>query len=219
MAPRATLKTLLRTLLGTSDDDPAFQDTILDPIIQQAVDSLLTSIREANAGYLVKEAALVANSPSSHSYTLAGQSPAILDFAKWLEVRYTDDAGAELSHARYEELRAMGGSYFDITGPDESAVLVTSPDTSAGVPLWMRWSYWPAELEDDESEPDGIPRRFHDVVPLEALFAYGLGGEQKRPPELTTRWIDRRAQLIAHVTRRGTAPARTRILTDASREA
>jgi hypothetical protein len=210
---RGTLKTLIRTYLGTSDDDPAYSDAILNPIVQQAADSLLSSIQDANPDYLVKTpVTLVADTTTSHNYTFATQSPAIADFAKWLEVRYNDEDGAPLSEARLEELRDAGTDFFAITGPDEAPVLVTSKDSPAGTDLYFRYGYWPAELVDDNSVPTGVPSRFHDVVALEALFAFGLGGEQRLPRELYDRWFDRRAQLLSRAGRRGVQNSHSRLV-------
>lgn len=219
MASRATIRTWLRSLLGTSSDDPAFTDAILDPLLQQSVDVILQEITDSNPAYLSKTVTLIADSTTSRNYTFATQNPAIADFSKWLEVRYTDQDGAEFDHARLEELDRAGSSFFDIIGPDDTAVLVTSPDTTVGHKLWMRYAYWPAVLVDDNSVPSSIPSRFHDVVALECLFAFALGGEARRPPELRDRWLDRKAQLLAHVGRRGVAPARTRLSADWRREA
>jgi hypothetical protein len=37
---RTTLKSQVRAYLGTTADDPAFTDAVLEPILQQAYDSL-----------------------------------------------------------------------------------------------------------------------------------------------------------------------------------
>ena len=211
MASRSTIRTWLLDFLGTTSDDPLFSATRLNPILQQAVDSLLGEITSANPSYLTKTQVLAADSVTSHTYSFATQSPAIPDFSRWIEVRFDNADGVKLLHARLEELTFAGDGYFDVVGPDETAQLITSPDTDAGTALWMRWAYWPTAMADDNAVPTGIPSRFHDVVALEALFAFGLGAEQRRPPELLARWVDRKAQLIAQVSRRGVATAFTRL--------
>lgn len=213
---RAAIKTLIRTYLGTSDDDPAYSDTILNPVVQDAVDSILNDIERQNPSYLVKPAVtLQADGAASHNYTLATQSPAITDFARFLELRFDDEDGTTLTEARVEELRDAGSDYFAITGADESAVFVTSADSPAGNPLYLRYAYWPTELASDSSSPTGIPGRFHGVIALESLFAaFGLGGEQRLPRELHDRWLDRRSQLMAHVGHRGTQNSRSRVVPD-----
>jgi hypothetical protein len=50
-----------------------------------------------------------------------------------------------------------------------------------------------------------------DVVALEALFAFALGGESRWPQELRERWTNRRAALFAHIRQRGVQPSRTRL--------
>lgn len=215
MASRSTIRTWLRTFLGAESDDPAFSDAILNPILQQATDALLADLVDASPGYLSKTVTLEADSASSHLYTFATQSTAVEDFARWLEVRWTDEDGSRLDEARLDELGDAGADHFAITGPDETPVLQTSKDSTAGEDVWMRYAYWPAEMSGDASEPGGIPSRFHDVIALEALFAFGLGGEQSRPRELELRWRDRRAQLLTQVSRRGTQPSRTRVYDEA----
>lgn len=211
MANRGALRDILYALLGTTSDDQAFPSTTLNTLLQQAVDSLLADIQLANPHHLSKIVTLTAASATSRLYQFSAQAPAITDFARWLEVRYDDEDGLELTERRLEDLRGSGADHFALTGVDEAPTLQTSKDSTAGTPLFFRYAYWPAQMSSDSSTPDGIPLRFHDVVPLEALFAFGLGGEQRRPPELSLRWTDRRAQLLTHVGRRGVQPARTRL--------
>ena len=214
MASRSTIVTSIRRLLGTADDDPAYTDTILNPIVQAAADSLLTDINEQNPGYNSTTVTLKADSSTSNLYTFASQSTPITDFARWLEIRWTDSAGLELIEARYDELRAAGQDHFFISGIDSAPVLETSPDSSAGKDIFLRYTKWFADMTADNDVPKGIPLKFHDVIPLEAIFAFALGGEQRVPPDLYNRWFDRRAQLIHHVGRRGSQPSRTRIFAD-----
>ncbi len=215
MAARSTIVTSIRRFLDTPSDDPAFTATILNPIVQEAVDSLLTDINEQNPGYNSTTVTLAADSSTGRVYTFASQASAITDFARWLEIRWTDSAGLELTEARYDELRAAGQDQFFISGVDSAAVLETSPDSPAGKAIFLRYTQWFADMTADGDVPSGIPLKFHDVIALEALFAFALGGEQRLPRELHNRWFDRRAQLIHHVGRRGTQPSRTRIYADA----
>lgn len=208
---RGQLKTLIRQYLGTSDDDPAYDVTVLDSVVQQARDSVIGAIRQANPDYLSKSVTLLADTPTGHTYTFSTQVPAITDFNGFLEVRYKDEDGVELEEARLEELRDRGGDYFCMTGPDEAPVLRTSPDSPAGENLFLRYSYWPADFSSDSSLPTGVPSHYHDVVALESLFAYGYGGEQRLPPELRVRWMDRKNEMLAVVGRRGVKPSRSRV--------
>jgi hypothetical protein len=213
VASRGTLKGLVRTLLGTTEDDAAFPDATLDPILQQAADALVADLQVANPDVLVQPGVtLAADAPTSHTYSLATQSLPVTDFAGVVELRYTDETGLELEEARVSELRDFGADTYAVLGVDEAAQVLTSPDTTTGVPLWLRYRAWPAEMTEDASVPGGIPARFHDVIAFEALFAYGLGGEQRLPPELRQRWGDRRAQLFAHLAHRSTLPRRTRLV-------
>ncbi len=214
MASRSTIRASIRRFLAVDSDDPEYDSDVLDPIIQEACDSLVTDINLTNPGYNATTVTLEADSSSGHVYTFATQSPAVEDFSKWLEVRWKDAKGLELDEVRSEELRDAGSDHFAIRGIDSAAVLETSVDSSAGKDVWMRYTQWPAELSSDSSVPGGIPKRFHDVIALEAVFAFALGGEQRVPPDLHTRWVDRRAGLMHHVGKRGIQPSRTRIYTD-----
>lgn len=211
MASRLTIRTNVLTYLGTSSDDPAYSATILDPIVQQAVDSLLTDINEQSPSYNSTTVTLTADSTSSRLHTFATQSPALTDFARWLEMRWDDSNGIEIIEVRYDELRDAGRDHFTMSGIDSAAVVETSPDSPAGRDIFMRYTQWPVELSSDSSVPGGIPLRFHDVITLEMLFAFALGGEQAFPATLRDRWFDRRNQLIHHVGRRGSQPQRTKV--------
>lgn len=215
MASRGTIKTSILRFLGTESDDPAYDDDVLDPIVQEAVDSLRTDIDLANPGYNATEVTLTADSSTSRNYTFATQSTPITDFSRWLEVRWTDEDGLLLDECRLDELRDAGSDHFAIIGIDSAPTLKVSKDSEAGQDVWLRYTAWGADLASDSSVPGGIPLRFHDVIALEALYVFGLGGEERLPPELYTRWVDRRAQLMAHVGKRGVQPSRTRIYADA----
>ena len=214
MAARSTIVTSIRRFLATPNDDPAYSDTILNPIVQEAVDSLLTDINEQNPSYNSTTVTLAADSSTGRVYTFASQSTPITDFARWLEIRRTDSDGLELIEVRYDELRAAGADHFVITGVDSAPVLETSFGSTAGTAIWLRYTKWFADMTDDNDVPSGIPLKFHDVIALEALFAFGLGGEQRLPPDLRNRWFDRRNQLIHHVGRRGSQVTRTRLYSD-----
>ena len=214
MATRATLKTWLLIYLGTDSDDPAFPAATLEFVLQQAANSLISAIQRANPDYLVKTVTLEPETSTSHVYGLSLQDTPIANFAFWRDVRWTDSAGRSLFECRLDELPEAGADYFSLYGTDEALFIETSPDSQVGENLWLRYTYTPVDMATDNYLPDGIPKQFHDVVALEALFAFGLGGEQQRPPELTARWIDRRADLLAHVSRRGSQPSRTKVYAD-----
>lgn len=217
MATRGQVKLWVRNWLGTGADDPVYGDTaagispLLDPAVQQVVDQLIDEIHVANAHYLSKFAVLAAQTTTSRLYPLASQTVPITDFAHWLELRVTDEVGSEFEEAKIDELTAAGSGFFCVTGPDDAAVVQTSADTDAGIPLWLRYAYWPPDLADDTTVIPGIPARFHDVVALECLFVFAVGGESRWPEELRERRTNRHAALIAHVTKRGIQPNRTRL--------
>jgi hypothetical protein len=218
MAARSAIVTSIRRYLATPSDDPAYSDTILNPIVQEAVDSLLTDINEQNPAYNSTTVTLAADSSSGRVYTFASQSTPITDFGRWLDIRWTDSDGLNLTEVRYDELKPAGADHFVLTGIDSAPALETSPDSEAGKAVWLRYTKWFADMTSgsggDSEVPSGIPLKFHDVIALEALFAFALGGEQRTPPDLRARWFDRRNQLIHHVGRRGSQVARTRLYSD-----
>lgn len=211
MAARSTIVASIRRYLATPDDDPAYSDTILNPIVQEAVDALLTDINEQNPVYNSKTFGLTADSSSGRIYTFASQPIPITDFARWLEVRWIDSRGTELTEIAYDFFEHGGADHFMVYDIDSAAILETSPGSTPGQDVWFRYTKWFADMTDDNDVPKGIPLKFHDVIGLEALFCFGLGGEQRLPPELRNRWFDRRNQLMHHVGRRGSQPTRTRL--------
>ena len=214
MAARSTIVTSIRRYLAADSDDPLYTDTILNPIVQEAADSLVTDINIQNRAYNSTTVTLTADSTTSHLYTFATQSSPLTDFSGWLEMRLIDANGLAMHEVPMDGLREAGEGHFAITGIDSAGVLESSLDTSAGTAVWMRYTQWPALLSGDSSVPGGIPLRFHDVIALEALYAFELGGESRTPQRLYTRWLDRRAQLIHHVGKRGAQPSRTRLYAD-----
>lgn len=215
---RGEVKALLRTLLATDIDDPAYGDTAgsglsptLDPIVQQAVDSLIEDIYAEVPGYAPKVAVLAASAPTARTYPFVSQTPPITDFSHWIKVRWDSEDGTSLDEVSREELTTAGFACFAIMGADELAVLETSWVSEAGHPIWIEYGFRPADLVDDTSAIPLIPKKYHDVVALEGLFAFDLGGESVCPPNLLRRWQNRRAQLMARVSRRGTMPKRTKL--------
>ena len=214
MAARSVIVTSIRRLLGTPSDDPFYSDTILNPIVQEAVDSLLTDINEQNPSYNSTSVTLSADSTTVRTYTFSTQSTAITDFGRWLEVRWDDSEGLELVEVRFDELRPAGPDHFVLTGIDSAPTLTVSPDSEAGKDIFFRYTQWFADMTADSDVPSGIPLKFHDVIALEAAYVFALGGEQPVPRDLQARWFDRRNQLIHHVGRRGAQPTRTKIFAD-----
>lgn len=209
---RGELATRVRQFLGTAEDDPQFSGTVLNPILQDAYWAILEDIRLLNPGYLQTTVTLTADSATSRLYTFSTQAAPITDFAGWLDVRWTDGDGVPLREVRYDELRNADADAFALSGQDETAVLTVSPLADAGQPLWLVYSPWPAAWTTDSNTPSLIPVRYHDVLALEALYAFGLGGEQRLPPELYTRWTDRRSQLLESVAKRGVQPSTMRVV-------
>jgi hypothetical protein len=170
--------------------------------LNNAVNALLADIDETNPAWLELVATLTS---TTSDYTL----PA--DFSKWQEVRLDDADGISLTEVRSDELNATVGYAFSLVGPDHAATLTTGGTIDAAHPLYLKYRAWPADLSADTDQPDSIPRKFHDVIALMAAEeAMGLGGENALPGTLIGRKLDRHAQLMMHVARRGTDVMSTR---------
>lgn len=204
MATRSELKTQLRAMLGLSSDDPLASDEVLNPILNQANQSVVAAVARAVPD------ALATNDTVTLS-NFAGPTPA--EVFQIRVVRDTDVNGTDLTRVPFEEL-ASATSAYAVTGVEAPFSLWVSDDVTASV-LYLGYTHGagPNDLDTDEATPDLLPSAYHDVVALEAGFAVGLGGEQRRPPEFTQRWIDRKAELIDYLLRvAGPGPAsRTRM--------
>ena len=196
MASLAVLRANTLIYLGTTAADKAFPAATLNMCLNNAVNAILADIDETAPSWLELTITLTS---TTQAYTL----PA--DFSKWQEVRLDDANGSSLTEVRSDELNATGGYAFALTGPDHAAILTTGSTISAGNPLYLKYRAWPADLAADADQPDMIPRKFHDVIALVAAEeATALGGEGVLSPSLIRRQVDRHAQLMMHVARRGT---------------
>jgi hypothetical protein len=174
-------------------------------VINNAVNTLLDDINEQNPGWLELITTLLATLFDGHGYRLP------TDFSKYSEVRLDDKNGAVLTEIRSDELNSTGGYVFALTGPDGNGVLMTGDTVSASTPLYLKYRAWPDVLADGSDQPDMIPVKYHDVIALYAAEeAMGLGGEGALPLTLVERKQDRHAQLMMHVSRRGTEVTSTR---------
>lgn len=184
--------------LGTTSTDKAFPAPTLNFLVNNAVNALLADIDEANPSWLRTIVTLAAQSSTSHLYTL----PA--DFSKWSEVKLDDANGAPLTEVREDELDATGGYVFSLVGPDHAATLTTGDTIATGNPLYLKYRAWPVDLSGDSDQPDMIPRKYHDIVAMKAASeGFGLGAESSPTPDFMRRLEDRHAQLMMHVSRRG----------------
>lgn len=219
MSSLAVLRAKLLVFLATPPDDPLFTPAVLNDLLKDAHHNIVDEIHRTNRDYLYKDVLLLPDATTTPvwssapvlSYTFATQTPAITDFAYWMELRKTNDDGDLLREAPLETLRDAGNGFFAISGTDDNPVLRLSKDTERGINVYLKYGYWPLDMQLDTDAPLGIPTQYHDVLPLEALFAFALGGEGQRPPELEQRYTDRKAALIAHVGKRGTAVSRTKV--------
>jgi len=196
VASLATLRTNTLIYLGTTSTDKAYPAATLNFCLNNAVNALLGDIDETNPAWLQLVATLTS---TTSDYTLPS------DFSKWQEVRLDDKDGVSLTEVRSDELNATSGYCFSLVGPDHAATLTTGGTVDAAHPLYLKYRAWPADLSADADQPDSIPRKYHDVIALMAAEeAMGLGGENALPTVLVNRKVDRHAQLMAHVARRGT---------------
>lgn len=219
MASLAVMRAQTLVYLTTTTDDPLFTSQVINQYLIDAHHAIVNEIHTTNRNYLYKDALLTPDATTVQpwsttpvlSYTLATQSTPITDFAYWIELRKTNDDGDLLREARLEELRDAGNGYFAVTGPDDNPQIRLSKDTEAGINVYLKYGYWPADMQTDTDSPNGIPVQFHDVLPLEVLFAFELGGEGTHPPALKERWMNRKAALLYHVAKRGTTVTRTKV--------
>jgi hypothetical protein len=195
----AEVRALMRVYLGTSEDDPAFSDTALTTLAQNAVRALLADYPE---GVLVTTTTLRPSAADPHYYGLGQQEPQILDFFVVDEVRLNDSTGAALREVPYPQRNAWGAAGYSVLNFDALAAIVTTPATTAGAPLFL--VYQPTIPPLVEGQPiAGVPVAFHDVVALDAArMAYAAGGEQRWPDTYELERQDRRAQLFAYLGRR-----------------
>lgn len=194
MASLATLRANTLIYLGTSSADKAYPPATLNFLLNNAVNRILEDVQECNPGWFRATTTLTS---ATRAYTLP------VTFRKVLEVRITDAEGVELSEVRDDDLNATSGYAYAVTGADHAATLTTGPTVEEGASLYLKYGYWPSDLSDDADQPDSIPRKFHDIIALEAAKeGFGLGGEQEFPVALQDRLYDRTAQLHNHVSRR-----------------
>lgn len=205
MATRAALKLQLRAMVGLASDDPLASDTVFNPIINQAYQSVVAECAEAAPDAL----------STTGTVTLTnGSGPTPADVYQIRAVRLVNSQGADLDRCPFAELELLSGAYA-VTGVEAPFTVHVTDDVTDGT-LWLAYTQGaPAEeLADDGDIPALLPAAFHDVIALEAGFAAELGGEQRRPPELKQRWQDRKARLFAHLLKvGGPGPAsRTRMV-------
>lgn len=219
MSSLAVLRAQMLVYLATTPDDPLYTSAVINGFLKDVHHSLLDEIHKTNRAYLAKDVLLLPDATTTPvwssapvlQYTFATQSPAITDFAYWIELRKTNDDGDLLQEARLEDLRDAGNGYFAFGGTDDNPVLRLSKDTEQKINVYLKYGYWPVDMQLDTDAPAGIPVQFHDVLPLEACFSFALGGESEWPKELQARWLDRKAALLNHVSKRGTWPSRTKV--------
>lgn len=194
---------MVYNLLGTTSSDKFYPPATVNLWMQTVVDAILQEIRDTNPDFFRKTATLQPVPSTGRVYPLASQTPAITDFSGVLELRYTDDGGNELTEVRDRELNAANADGYSVIGADEEAIITLATAAKVGSPLYLKYTWWPAAMDADADEPDGIPERFHDCVALDtAEILFGFGNEQSMPASIAKRQLDRKAQLIQHVSRR-----------------
>lgn len=187
MATRAEIKTFLRGMLGLSSDDPLGSDDILNPVVNQAYQQVVAEVAESCPDALAASATLdVVNQEA--------ESPD--DLYQVRVVRDTDRTGSRIGKSTFDELVDATNAYA-LTGVTAPFTITLSDDlTCQTIYLTYTVGVGANDLSDDTSTPSAIPPQYHDVVGLEALFAMEFAAEQRRPPGLEQRWIDRKAGLL-----------------------
>lgn len=198
------MRTYLRAMLGVEDNDKLYTSARLNLFLEQAHAGLVADVRKVAPTYYAAVVTLT-ESGAGHTYNLVSQAGT---FAEVLEVRVANASGQELSQVRLEDLNAAAGNRYAISGQDAAVVITTSADVPANSALYLRYSYWPSALTSD-IDPPGIPEKFHEIVPLEALFTFELGGEAALPTTLKERWSARKLAFMVHVAERVRQPTKS----------
>lgn len=198
----AALRSTTYGLLGTDSKDKFYPAATVDLWLNAAADAVMQRVKETAPDIYRKVATLAAASATSRTYALGTQGTPITDFAGVLALRLVDVDGAPLTLVRDEELDSAAGAY-SVIGLDEAATITTSADIAAGSALWLKYSYWPAQMDDDTDEPGGVPERFHPLIAFEAAETlFTLGDEQAMPGDMKRIQVDWDARLLLHVSRR-----------------
>lgn len=189
---RAELKRSLRAVVGLASDDPLASDEVLNPIINQAYQDVVALIADAAPGALM----------DSDTVTLTahvGTLPAAVHQLK--AVREDDQDGADLLRCPWEELPYISGGYA-VTGLTGAFTITVNDDVTATI-LYVAFTQTAGDndLDDDADTPTLVPTAYHDVIYLTAAFAAGLAGEQRVPPAIEARRMDRTARLLDHLGR------------------
>lgn len=205
MATRAEIKRQLRAMLGLASDDPLASDDVLNPIVIAANAQVVSEI-----GDTVPDA--LADTDTVALTAHVGTTPA--DTYQLRAVREGTSAGGDLTPVPYAELE-LGAANYALTGIGPAFTITVSDDVDAAS-LWIQYTKGApsTDLAADTDAPTLIPTAFHDVVALEAAYAMALGGEQRVPPEIAGRLLDRKGRLMAHLgrARRPGSTSRTRLV-------
>jgi len=205
MATRAEIKRQLRAIVGLASDDPLASDDVLNPIVIAANAQIVAEIAETCPDALSGTATVTLTAG-------VGATPA--DTYQLRAVRETDRYGSPLTPAPFPELEDTSAAYA-LTGIGPAFVLTVTEDVVVAA-VWIAYTKGApaADLAADTDSPTLIPLAFHDVVALDAAYAMALGGEQRVPPEIAGRLMDRKGRMMAYLDRaRGAGPSsRTRMV-------
>lgn len=202
MPALSVLQDMVYAYLGTTSSNQLYTPARVTRWINDAYNALVDDMPGA---MVTKEATLAADSSTSRVYTLSSQTPVITDWRQFREVRLTDSEGALLRPLPYDQLRDWTGDRYAVRDPDETVKLVLSSTLTAGSAVWVLYSYWPAELSAASDVPSTVPSRYHDLIALSAAeMAFPAGNEATFPAVYAAKKVDRYAQFLDHVTRRGT---------------
>lgn len=195
---REEARALVYFYLGTSSRNPAFPSTAVNLLLQQALDALHADYPE---GVFVTKATLQPDVPTTgRLYTLASQTPPVLNLQKIDEIRLKDGNGIALRELPAGQHDAWGANVYALTGFDEQATIELSPMTTAGQPLYVKYAWWPERWASDAAPMPGVPTQFTDVpCLLAAELAFASGDEQRFPESYARQLFDRKAQLLQYL--------------------
>lgn len=187
MATRAEIKQSLRGMLGLTSDDPLGSDDVLNPVVNQAYQQLVAEVAESCPDALAATATLTVAAQIAASPT---------DLYQVRAIRETDATGSILDKRTFDELTDALSAYA-ITGISAPFTITLSSDlTCTSIHLTYTKGAGAVDLADDAATPPLLPVQYHDVIALESLFAMEFAGEQRRPPALEARWVNRKAGML-----------------------
>lgn len=204
---RSTLRQFLWDLLGTKPTDPFYPTLRIDTMLNTAEGRLAEEARKQAPDMFRVTKTLAADGGAGNVYTLATQTPGIVDFHEVLSLRLANANGLRLRQVPDGEIEMFSGGFYSLTGNDANTVITTDAGIASATPLYFKYSRKLAAWPNPADSPESIPADFHDVIALNAAeMLFALGGESGVPDEIARWALDRRGAFWNHIGRRSGDP-------------